>query len=375
MLIDCMSVIRATGPDRDISRINHLLDSNAHQRGGDEVTYFMNIVDKFLEASMGLRWRSEETEDDIIWAGSLDWEPPTEFVKEMSGRFPEVTFQMTFTNKHADSSGTYEFKSGESRLLHERDEGFEYCGPGTSPVDHYRLSLSFHDNCEKNLVMGVLYEERLVVSDDDYYVSPHPSAEVLAWCAVRFPNIDVRVDWWLPYRRRADDQPNGKVHEGRNGGWSPCSHDDDELVASTTKERTMGLELAIACIPQARMNADRIQRLHDLVDNLDDGELEFEEVCLQWEDYTTDEVRSSLHKKVDLIAVAEDHRRDVNQLSFPELPFTILAAGGYTSSGPPSDLYEAFCIIEDCEPIRKQLACWAQEDKSQRLAANPPTAK
>ena len=118
MLNDCECVIRATGPDRDITRIKHLLDSNAHHRGGEEVTYFMNIVDKFLEGSMGLRWRSEETEDDIIWAGSLDWEPPTEFVKEMSARFPEVTFQMMFTNECAGSSATYEFKSGESRLLH-----------------------------------------------------------------------------------------------------------------------------------------------------------------------------------------------------------------------------------------------------------------
>ena len=133
----------------------------------------------------------------------------------------------------------------------------------------------------------------------------------------------------------------------------------------------MGLELAIAGIPHARMTSDRIQRLHDLVDDLDDGELKFEEVCLHWEDYTTEEVRSSLHKKVDLIAVAEDHSRDVNHLSFPELPFTILAAGGYTSSGRPSDLYEAFCIIEDCEPIRKQLACWAQYDTSQRRCVEP----
>lgn len=371
MLIDCTSVIRATGPDRDISTIKHLLDSNAHQRGGDEVTYFMNIVDKSLEGSMGLRWRSEETEDNIIWAGSLDWEPPTEFVKEMSARFPEVTFQMMFTNECEDSSGTYEFKAGESRLLREREQAYEHCGPDTSPVDHYRISLSFHGNCEKELVMGALHEEQLVVRRGDYYVSPHPSVEVLAWCAVRFPNIDVRVDWWLPYRIRAEYQPNGKVHEVQNGGWSPGAHHDDELVVSTKKERTMGLELAIAGIPHARMTSDRIQRLHDLVDDLDDGELKFEEVCLHWEDYTTEEVRSSLHKKVDLIAVAEDHSRDVNHLSFPELPFTILAAGGYTSSGPPSDLYEAFCIIEDCEPIRKQLACWAQYDTSQRRCVEP----
>ena len=214
MLNDCESVIRATGPDRDISRIKHLLDSNAHHRGDDEVTYFMNIVDKFLEGSMGLRWRSEETEDDIIWAGSLDWEPPTEFVKEMSVRFPEVTFQMMFTNECEDSSGAYEFKSGESRLLRERIQGYEHCGPDTSPVDHYRLSLSFHDNCEKNLVMGALREERLVVSEGDFCVSTasvRRSARVV--CVVRFPNIDVRVDWWIPYRLREEYRPNGKIKD------------------------------------------------------------------------------------------------------------------------------------------------------------------
>ena len=221
MLNDCESVIRATGPDRDISTIKRLLDTNAHRRDGVEATYFMNIVDKLLEASIGWRWRSEETEDDIIWAGSLDWDPPTEFVKEMSSRFPEVTFQMMFTIESADSSATYEFKAGERRLLHERDEGFESCGRDTSPVDHYRLSLSFHDSCARDLVIGALQDERLVVSHIDYCTSPHPSAEVLAWCAVRFPNIDVRVDWWLPYRIMADDQPNGKVHEVQNGDWSP----------------------------------------------------------------------------------------------------------------------------------------------------------
>lgn len=33
MLNDCECVILATGPDRDITRIKHLLDSNANHRG------------------------------------------------------------------------------------------------------------------------------------------------------------------------------------------------------------------------------------------------------------------------------------------------------------------------------------------------------
>ena len=132
----------------------------------------------------------------------------------------------------------------------------------------------------------------------------------------------------------------------------------------------MGCELAIACIPLAKMTASRIQRLHEIVDRLDEEELVFDNHCLCSDDCSTDDVRTILHEKVDLISNAEDHWRDVNHLWIPELSYTILAAGGYTSGHSPSDLYEAFSIVEECDPVRAQLADWASEDASQKFQSS-----
>ena len=124
----------------------------------------------------------------------------------------------------------------------------------------------------------------------------------------------------------------------------------------------MGCELAIACIPCAKMTPNRIQTLHALVDGLDDEELEFDNVSMHSDDHNNEELRSILHEKVELIAVAEDHWRDVNHIWFPDFPYTLLATGGYTFGESPSHLYEAFCIVEECETLLKQLADWARED-------------
>ena len=65
----------------------------------------------------------------------------------------------------------------------------------------------------------------------------------------------------------------------------------------------MGRELAIACIPCAQMTPARIQTLHELVDDLDEGTLEIDNHSLNSEDYSNDELVALLHEQVDLIAV------------------------------------------------------------------------
>ena len=133
----------------------------------------------------------------------------------------------------------------------------------------------------------------------------------------------------------------------------------------------MGCELAIACIPLAEMNPDRIQRLHVIVDELDEEVMEEVTCCMDSEEHCADDVRRFLHEQVNLIAFSENRWRDVSHIRLPELPYRVLAAGGYTWGDSPSDLYEAFWVINDCEPIRKQLANWACQDKLQSTEPEP----
>ena len=83
----------------------------------------------------------------------------------------------------------------------------------------------------------------------------------------------------------------------------------------------MGRELAIACIPLAKMTTDRTQELRQLVDNLDVNELTFDDCP---DDFNEAELRSTLYEYIELIIVAEDHWRDVNHIWNPDFPYTLL---------------------------------------------------
>ena len=127
----------------------------------------------------------------------------------------------------------------------------------------------------------------------------------------------------------------------------------------------MGHELMITCIPYAQMTAERISQLHDLVDDLDARQLEFDGGFLNAEEHgTIAEMRRAVHEAVDIVADAEERWRNVDYLEFPELPYTIMAAGGYSHGDLPSDEFEAFCIINSCDSIREQVTAWAKEDKA-----------
>ena len=134
----------------------------------------------------------------------------------------------------------------------------------------------------------------------------------------------------------------------------------------------MGRELAIAWIPCANMTSTRIQTLHQIVDDLVIGELAFDEHYLYLLDEGEAECRTTLHKHVDIVAVAEDHWRDVNHIWCEEFPYTLLATAGDSWHGePPSELFDVFQIIEGCEPLRKQLEEWARADTLQSSSTSP----
>lgn len=129
----------------------------------------------------------------------------------------------------------------------------------------------------------------------------------------------------------------------------------------------MGIELAISCFPCAELNNLRVQALHDQVDRLTDEDLEFDNDTLVSEDHDRDKLVRILHDQIDLLRSAEDYWRHVNHVRLPELPYDVLVAGGYTDGEPPSDLYRAFRIVGDCEPLSALLIEWAKEDFQSRV--------
>ncbi|GAA4444282.1 hypothetical protein [Novipirellula rosea] len=129
----------------------------------------------------------------------------------------------------------------------------------------------------------------------------------------------------------------------------------------------MGIELAVACVPYAQLNDLRVQALHDRIDRLTDEDLEFDNDTLVSEDHDRVELVRILHDQIDLIRSAEEYWRHVNHVRLPELSYEVLVAGGYTHGEPPSDLYRAFRIAGDCEPLWALLIEWAKEDFQSRV--------
>ena len=127
----------------------------------------------------------------------------------------------------------------------------------------------------------------------------------------------------------------------------------------------MGFELALEYVPNAAMSADRIRALHDCVEQMTVEELDND--AFGSEDHTRDELVTILHEQIDLIVSAEDHWRDINHVSLPELPYEVLVTGGISFGESPSDLFDAFSIVKDCGPLFSLLLKWAKEDFQSRL--------
>lgn len=116
--------------------------------------------------------------------------------------FPSVTFEMKFTVD--DGPGmfeVFEFKDGSSRLTYAFDGEFEFCGQDTTPVDHYRVSLEFDSEADKEAVMTALRAEGMLSDGDFGMISQHTVESVLNWIESRFPAVGVRASYWRPFRR------------------------------------------------------------------------------------------------------------------------------------------------------------------------------
>ena len=149
----------------------------------------------------------------------------------MSQRFPDVTFEMIFSiDDGADRIEIYEFKDGNSRLTYEADDTFEFCGHDMTPVDHYRVSLRFNSEAERESVMAALQNEGLIIDAGGKIISRRDSGDVLRWVENRFPEIVVRVNYWLPFREHGEESDPAhqfvafSFHDGQSGGNAQKCH-------------------------------------------------------------------------------------------------------------------------------------------------------
>lgn len=196
----CICEIRAAGPQSDMDEVKRLLDASTTFSHGAEITSFSEIVGIQLRQGWGRRGYPSVGGGDIVWIGELDWSPPSEFVEEMSKRFPATTLRMKSTVLDgADRMQTYEFKNGSSRLIHEADGDFEFRGHDASPVDHWRGSLRFNSLVELEGVMQSLRASGLIFDMDGHVCSEETSEVVSQWIENRFPETDFQINWWLPY--------------------------------------------------------------------------------------------------------------------------------------------------------------------------------
>lgn len=208
----CICEIRASGPQGDVDEVKRLLDANTEFLDGEEVTSFSEIVGRQLHRSLGFRGHVSEGLDGIIWIGELNWSPPSEFVEEMSRRFSDTTFAMKFSVlDDGDRIQNYEYKAGDSRLIYEADSDFEFRGHDATPVDHWRGSMRFNSLAESEGVMKSLRSNGLIFDMDGRVCSKHSSEDVSRWIENRFPEIVVRINWWLPFCRLDGRSPEHTI--------------------------------------------------------------------------------------------------------------------------------------------------------------------
>lgn len=136
----CWCEIRVKGPMENIREVRELVDRHTREDEDSRVTNFSEIVGRQLNRNWG--WREDTTDDDdhLVWNGELKWSPPIEFVEEMARRFPEATLEIRFGIRGEDRAETYEFQSGESKLIHDSCGVYEFLGDDTSPVHHWRMA-------------------------------------------------------------------------------------------------------------------------------------------------------------------------------------------------------------------------------------------
>ena len=121
----------------------------------------------------------------------------------------------------------------------------------------------------------------------------------------------------------------------------------------------MGIELAIAYVPSAKLTEERMIELHQIIDLTPLNQLDSD--ALSWT--CSVDIRKSLHEHIEILRCAEDHWREVFPLNLPDYPYVVLITGGPSYGEPPTDLYPTFSVIQETPSLWIQLAKWARQDR------------
>ena len=112
----------------------------------------------------------------------------------------------------------------------------------------------------------------------------------------------------------------------------------------------MGADFLLACLPAASISTERRQRLHEMVENLSDEDIQNDYLEILGEE-GPEEARKALCRHIDLLPEESQYRRDVSELDLPGLGFPMRFTGGMSCGDVPTDLYDTFCALAECGPI------------------------
>lgn len=192
--------IGVVGPANEVAQLRELLDQHTRGDREDSITEFGEILGDG-SAQRGFRWRSggEDGDPSLIWEGQCKWDPPEHFVDQMSLRYPDCEFAMTFSREDSDLGQTYVYQNGDRWLTYEHDGYFEFKEDDTEPVHHWRASLSFQDEATRRAVLATMHQERLIVQDHGTTMYRRCGQDILSWVRQRFPEAEVQIGYSRPY--------------------------------------------------------------------------------------------------------------------------------------------------------------------------------
>lgn len=125
----------------------------------------------------------------------------------------------------------------------------------------------------------------------------------------------------------------------------------------------MGADLCLACIPAAKITSEREARLHDIIDELKDNEIDHER--FEWIGLgSSSEIRESLHKHVEQISDVESCR-DTVTFQIDDMPYPMTFSGGMSWGDSPTETYDLLCVISECVRLWDQLKEWAKQDSTE----------
>lgn len=187
----CDCVVTMHGSEEDLAACRALLASVTSPQDDTHRTAFHHLSENAeVERVFGWVYKLPDRESKVVWDGQTMWSPPEKALLNLSMRFPNATFELTFSVVPNDWEV---WKIADGEFLSIMDGTFLTWGKATSPIYRWSIEISDLTKGEYDEVLRSLCRERLALRGDQRLFTDHHPFTIEAFLATTFPLIDLTV--------------------------------------------------------------------------------------------------------------------------------------------------------------------------------------